>query len=78
MAVQLIYKTHSGTVDNEHGVATEWLPGELSATGRDFAAQLGRRWQNTEPAAVYSSDLRRALQAAEIAFADRNVLVISD
>ena len=78
MAVQLIYETHSRTIDNERGIATGWLPGELSATGRDFAAELGRRWQDTELAAVYSSDLRRALQTAEIAFGDRNVPVISD
>jgi broad specificity phosphatase PhoE len=78
MAVQLIYETHSRTVDNERGIATGWLPGELSATGRDFALELGRRWRDTELAAVYTSDLRRAVQTAEIAFADRNVPVISD
>jgi alpha-ribazole phosphatase/probable phosphoglycerate mutase len=78
MAVQLIYESHWRTIDNERGIATWWLPGELSATGRDFTAELGRRWQDRELAAVYSSDLRRALQTAEIAFADRNVPVISD
>ena len=40
-------------------------------------AQLGRRWQDTELAAVYTSDLRRAVQTAEIAFADRSVPLIS-
>ena len=78
MAVHLIYETHSRTIDNERGIATGWLQGELSATGRDFAAELGRRWQDTKLAAVYTSDLRRAVQTAEIAFANRGVLVISD
>ena len=32
--VQLIYETHSRTIDNERGIATGWLPGELSADGR--------------------------------------------
>lgn len=78
MALQLIYETHSPTVDNERGIATGWLPGELSARGRDFALELGRRWQNTELATVYTSDLRRALQTAEIAFGGRSVPIVSD
>lgn len=78
MVVDLIYEAHSRTVDNERGIATGWLPAELSASGRDFAVELGQRWQDTELAAVYTSDLRRAVQTAEIAFADRTLTVISD
>ena len=78
MVVHLIYETHSRTVDNERGIVTGWLPGELSASGRDFAVELGQRWQDTELAAVYTSDLRRAVETAGIAFADRNIRVISD
>jgi broad specificity phosphatase PhoE len=78
MAVHLIYETHSRTIDNERGIATGWLHGELSASGRDFAVELGRRWQDTQLVAVYTSDLRRAVQTAEIAFADRAVPVIPD
>jgi broad specificity phosphatase PhoE len=78
MAVHLIYETHSRTIDNERGIATGWLQGELSPSGRDFAVELGRRWQDTELAAVYTSDLRRAVQTAEIAFADRALPVLSD
>ena len=29
--VRLVYETHATTIDNEAGVATGWLPGELSA-----------------------------------------------
>jgi len=78
MVVQLIYETHSRTIDNERGPATGWLPGELSTDGRRFAAELGRRWHDTDLAVVYTSDLRRAVQTAQIAFADRSVPVISD
>jgi len=78
MVVHLIYETHSRTVDNELGIATGWLPGELSASGRDFAMELGNRWHETELAAVYTSDLRRAVQTADIAFAHGGVPVISD
>ncbi|MEU8102894.1 histidine phosphatase family protein [Nonomuraea muscovyensis] len=66
MGVRLVYETHSVTVDNEEGVATGWLPGELSRAGRELAVELGvRRWAVD---VVYASDLRRAVQTAEIAF----------
>lgn len=66
MAVTLIYETHSISVDNERGVATGWLPGELSAKGRELAAEMGLRRAGVD--VVYASDLRRAVQTAEIAF----------
>jgi alpha-ribazole phosphatase/probable phosphoglycerate mutase len=78
MAVQLIYETHSISVDNERRIATGWLPGELSENGRQLAVELGRRWQHTDLAAVYTSDLRRAVHTAEIAFAGRDLRLIKD
>ncbi|HUR08743.1 MAG TPA: histidine phosphatase family protein [Nonomuraea sp.] len=68
MAVRLIYETHSLTVDNETGIATGWLPGELSQAGRGLAVELGVRRRDVD--AVYASDLRRAVQTAEVAFGD--------
>lgn len=67
MSVHLVYETHSITVDNEAGIATGWLPGDLSATGRRLAAGLGQRRGDVD--AVFSSDLRRAVETVEIAFA---------
>ncbi|TDC08071.1 histidine phosphatase family protein [Nonomuraea longispora] len=66
MAVKLIYEAHSTTVDNETGIATGWLPGELSSLGRAQAVELGARRRKVD--VVYSSDLRRSVQTAEIAF----------
>jgi 2,3-bisphosphoglycerate-dependent phosphoglycerate mutase len=43
MPVSVVFETHSITVDNERGVATGWLPGELSERGRDLSRELGRR-----------------------------------
>jgi broad specificity phosphatase PhoE len=62
--VELIYETHSITVDNERGIATGWLPGELSAAGRRLAAELGERRPDVD--VVFSSDLRRAVQTVEL------------
>ncbi|MBE1592411.1 histidine phosphatase family protein [Nonomuraea angiospora] len=63
----LVYETHSVTVDNETGIATGWLPGELSARGRDLAVELGERRKAVD--VVYASGLRRVVQTAEISFA---------
>lgn len=64
MTVRLIYETHSITVDNEQGIATGWLPGELSAEGRRLAKEIGPRRQDVD--VVFSSDLRRAVQTVEL------------
>lgn len=69
MAVELVYETHSVSTDNEAGIATGWLPGQLSATGRRQAGELGERRRHDGLAAVFSSDLRRAVETAQIAFA---------
>ncbi len=78
MPVQIIYETHSITEDNEHGTATGWLPGALSAAGRAAAAALGERRRDSGAAAIYVSDLLRARQTTDIAFPDPSIPVISD
>lgn len=61
------YETHSTTRDNEAGIATGWLPGELSSLGRERAAGLGTRIVERKPDAIYCSDLARAVQTASVA-----------
>ena len=68
VAVEVVYETHSTSVDNERGVATGWLDGELSAVGREQALALGERRRDDGISAVYASDLGRAVETAEIAF----------
>lgn len=67
MITQVWYETHSTTLDNEAGIATGWLPGELSDLGRERAVGLGRRIADRRPDAIYCSDLARAVQTAGIA-----------
>jgi bisphosphoglycerate-dependent phosphoglycerate mutase len=69
VAIELVFETHSTTVDNEEGRATGWLPGQLSARGRTQAQQLGRRRMSDGIAAVFSSDLARAAETATVASA---------
>ena len=78
MALSVVFETHSTTVDNERGVATGWLPGELSERGRELAGELGRRRREDGLAAVFCSDLERAVQTARIAFAGTPVPVLLD
>ncbi|TDD45503.1 histidine phosphatase family protein [Kribbella antibiotica] len=65
MATRLICEAHATTFDNESGIATGWLPGELSERGRREAVELGARRQGVD--VVFSSDLRRAVQTVELA-----------
>jgi broad specificity phosphatase PhoE len=78
VVVQVVYETHATTVDNENGVATGWLPGGLSMTGRDNARALGRRRRDDGIDLVISSDLARAVQTVEIAFTGAEVPIITD
>ncbi|MGW0755722.1 histidine phosphatase family protein [Streptomyces sp. NPDC002814] len=78
MAVDIVYETHSITEDNEMGIATGWLPGRLSVAGRRVAAQLGERRRDDNLAAVFVPDLHRAVETAQIAFADTSIPIHRD
>lgn len=77
MPIDLVFETHSTTLDNEVGRATGWLPGELSRRGVEEAVELGRR-RAGELAAVFCSDLARAVQTAVVAFGGSDVPVLYD
>ena len=76
--IELVYETHSTTEDNEAGRATGWLPGRLSERGRREARELGRRRTADGIAAVFCSDLGRAVETAAIAFGDTGIPVLHD
>lgn len=78
MAVELIYETHAISTDNEAGIATGWLPGKLSEQGRELARELGERRRDDGLAAVFTSDLTRAVETAEIAFGHQGVPIFQD
>jgi 2,3-bisphosphoglycerate-dependent phosphoglycerate mutase len=78
MAIELVFETHSTTVDNERGRATGWLPGQLSDQGQAQARELGRRRSTDQITAVFSSDLARAAQTASIAFAGSAIPMLLD
>jgi broad specificity phosphatase PhoE len=78
VAVQVVYETHSISLDNERGIATGWLPGALSARGRELARALGERRREDGIACVFTSDLGRAVETAEIAFGGTGIEIRHD
>jgi 2,3-bisphosphoglycerate-dependent phosphoglycerate mutase len=78
MSIQIVFETHSITEDNEHGIATGWLPGRLSDQGRLLARELGARRRHDGLHAIFTSDLRRAIETAEIAFSDTSLPILHD
>lgn len=76
MSVAVVFETHSTTEDNEAGIMTGWLPGRLSAVGREQAAELGRRRADVD--AVFTFDLGRAIETVQIAFGDGTTPVFLD
>jgi 2,3-bisphosphoglycerate-dependent phosphoglycerate mutase len=78
MAIEIVYETHSTTEDNQNGIATGWLPGRLSDAGRADAAMLGQRRLDDGLAAIFVSDLQRAVETVEVAFAGTAVPVLKD
>jgi broad specificity phosphatase PhoE len=78
VSVDLVYETHAISEDNERGIATGWLDGRLSERGRQSAEALGQRRRHDGISVVYTSDLGRAVETAEIAFAATDIPIIRD
>ncbi|MDQ1740659.1 MAG: 2,3-bisphosphoglycerate-dependent phosphoglycerate mutase [Pseudonocardiales bacterium] len=76
--IEIVFETHSWSADNDHGIATGWHPGQLSDRGRQLAAELGQRRRSDRIDAVFTSDLRRAVQTAEVAFAGSTLTILHD
>jgi 2,3-bisphosphoglycerate-dependent phosphoglycerate mutase len=78
VSVAVCFETHSTSIDNELGIATGWNEGELSEAGREQARQLGARRRDDGIAVVFTSDLRRAVQTAELAFGGSPLTIVQD
>lgn len=76
--MDLVFETHATSLDNEAGLASGWFDVGLSVTGEEQARALGVRRGNDALAAVFCSDLTRAMRTAELAFGDRAVPIIPD
>ena len=75
MAVKITYFVHGTTTGNENGLATGWLPGELSELGISQAKELGKLVSDKNFDVVFCSDLKRAVDSAELGFADKYKII---
>jgi 2,3-bisphosphoglycerate-dependent phosphoglycerate mutase len=78
MGISIVYETHSISEDNNRGIATGWHHGQLSQEGRRLAADLGNRRRNDGIQAIFTSDLRRAVETVEIALGDTSIPILHD
>jgi alpha-ribazole phosphatase/probable phosphoglycerate mutase len=78
VSIRLVFETHSWSEDNEREVASGWNHGRLSPRGRGEARQLGERRRADHVAAVFTSDLSRSVETAEIAFEGSGIPVLHD
>lgn len=75
MSVKITYFVHGTTTDNEQDLATGQAPGELSALGIVQAKELGALVADKHFDAVFCSDLKRAVDSAELGFADKYEII---
>jgi 2,3-bisphosphoglycerate-dependent phosphoglycerate mutase len=78
VATIIVFETHALSEDNERGVASGWAHSRLSERGRRLAEELGERRRSDGIAAVFSSDLGRAVETTAIAFPPGTLPVLLD
>lgn len=74
----LFYSPHMTSTDNEAGRASGHADVPLSEKGRQLALELGQHYAAEVLDAVFCSDLQRATTTAQLAFAGRDLPIISD
>tara|TARA_Y100000310_G_scaffold61961_1_gene57201 strand:- start:6353 stop:6898 length:546 start_codon:yes stop_codon:yes gene_type:complete len=75
MTVIITYFVHGTTTDNEKGLATGWSPGELSELGIKQSKELGKLVTDKRFDVVFCSDLKRAIDSAELGFGGKYKIV---
>jgi broad specificity phosphatase PhoE len=75
MPVRITYFVHGTTTDNERGIGTGWLPGELSKLGTQQARDLGPMVESQHFDILFCSDLKRAVDSARLGFGDKYKIV---
>lgn len=75
MPIKITYFVHGTTTDNEKGLATGWLPGELSELGISQSKELGKLVSDKHFDIVFCSDLKRAVDSAGLGFAGKYKII---
>ena len=80
MVTIITYFVHGTTTDNLKKISTGWLPGKLSELGIKQSQELVRQTREKKFDIVFCSDLKRAVDSAEITFGgkSRELLITAD
>lgn len=78
MVVSIVFETHSWSEDNAQARASGWNHSRLSPEGQRLAVELGDRRRDDGIDTVFTSDLQRAVETAEVAFAGLSVPILHD
>ena len=73
MALKIIYYVHGTTYDNASKRCSGWKQVELNELGIEQAINLGKN-TNYEFDALFTSDLKRAIKTAQLAFPNYNYI----
>lgn len=71
----ITYFVHGTTTDNEKDLATGWAPGELSNLGIEQSKKLSGMLTDKKFSVVFCSDLKRAVDSAQLAFGDQYEII---
>lgn len=70
MAININYFVHGTTTDNENGISSGWSDAELSELGIKQSIALKDQTKDKTFDMVFCSDLKRAVNSAELAWKD--------
>lgn len=73
--MKITYFVHSITQDNERGIASGWLEAELSEEGIKRIKQLPHLVSDASFEAIFPSDLKRAIDSAELSFGKTHKII---
>ena len=68
METKVIYFVHGTTYDNVNGKCSGWNQVTLTELGKERAIKLGETRKNTHLDIIFTSDLVRAIESANLAF----------
>lgn len=75
MAVKIMYFVHGTTTDNAAKLCSGWKEAMLNDLGREQANNLREIVKNIKFDAVFSSDLKRAVESSCIVFPEYNTII---
>ena len=73
--IKITYFVHGTTIDNEKNLCTGWAGGELSTLGIELAKELGEIVKKQKFDALFSSNLKRAVDSANLSFANQYEII---